>query len=127
MQVSKLFRVLVLGGAAMASPSCSDDPQDSDEEDRDGAHDASHSASSTSGASGGNGSGAGGRTSGGHGGATPSTGPGGGGLECSDPPAAEDPCGCPCCWADPSCPNTDESCCAGFCVAGDDGLGCCGQ
>jgi hypothetical protein len=35
-------------------------------------------------------------------------------LECSDPPNASDTCGCPCCWAKPSCPNTDEVCCAGF-------------
>jgi hypothetical protein len=36
-------------------------------------------------------------------------------LECSEPAAADDTCGCPCCWAgDPSCINTDEVCCAGF-------------
>ena len=45
-------------------------------------------------------------------------------LECSDPPQAGDPCGCPCCWADGVLPNTDPAC-AGFCSAGNGGAGCC--
>lgn len=36
-------------------------------------------------------------------------------LECSEPAAPDDTCGCPCCWAgDPTCINTDEVCCGGF-------------
>ena len=38
----------------------------------------------------------------------------------------KDPCGCPCCWAR-DCPNTDATCCVGFCKNGDEGRGCCGQ
>jgi hypothetical protein len=37
-----------------------------------------------------------------------------------------DPCGCPCCWAN-DCPNTDATCCRGFCKGADQGRGCCGQ
>jgi hypothetical protein len=53
----------------------------------------------------------------------------GGQLECridaSGHGDSRDPCGCPCCWAK-DCLNTD-TCCGGFCRAGDDGRGCCPQ
>jgi len=46
-------------------------------------------------------------------------------LQCSTPAAPGDPCGCPCCWATTFL-NTDPEC-AGFCVAGNGGAGCCGD
>jgi hypothetical protein len=44
-------------------------------------------------------------------------------LMCSTPAAPGDPCGCPCCWA-MSYLNTDPEC-AAFCMAGNNGMGCC--
>jgi hypothetical protein len=84
----------------------------------------------TAGGGTGGGGAAGGGTGGGGAGAAAGSGGTGTVLECRLDDMGRgnprDPCGCPCCWAT-DCLNTDDGCCAGFCLGGDEGKGCCGQ
>ena len=119
MQMEKWFKLLVLGGAALATVSCTDmkepdapepvsPPADGGQESDSGSmHSAMDSGTSPDAMS------------------APDSGPTDTGamLMCSTPAAPGDPCGCPCCWA-VGYLNTDPEC-SGFCMAGNNGLGCC--
>lgn len=119
MRMDRLFHVLVLGGAAIGlSAGCDSgggsgaggdgaggDPSTTGDEGGGGSGGTTASATDT---------GSGGTTSTGETTGTAGAGGSGGGLDCSLPASPDDPCGCPCCWAE-DCSNDDPACCGAFC------------
>lgn len=123
MNLDRLFNALVLEGALLAA-ACDVEPEPGappeatgDETDAPvettttGSGDGATSDATSSGSEGSTG-GEGSTGEGTTGGSSESEGSTGAPLECSDPPNAADPCGCPCCWI-LECVNTEE-CCEGW-------------
>ncbi len=129
MKLERLFNVVVLGGASLGLGACGQQAGGGSGGDAPGAVSGTggHGGEDAAGGSGAQGGGGAGATAGSGGGATSGTGGGAGGPQCTAlefPGEPKDPCGCPCCWMD-GC-NNDEPCCAAFCEAANDGVGCCG-